>query len=97
MATPKSISVSISDAATTTILFYDPKLPFEARWIDLVLRLTVEEKVAQMLHEAPAILRSSIAEYSWYNECVHGVARAGVAMVFPQAISLAEIKKFSVP
>lgn len=50
-----------------------------------------------MLHEAPAILRSSIAEYSWYNECVHGVARAGVAMVFPQAISLAEIKKFSVP
>lgn len=78
-------------------MFYDPKLPFEARWIDLVLRLTVEEKVAQMLHEAPAILRSSIAEYSWYNECVHGVARAGVAMVFPQAISLAEIKKFSVP
>ena len=55
MATPKSISVSISDAATTTILFYDPKLPFEARWMDLVLRLTVEEKVEQMLHEALAI------------------------------------------
>ncbi len=94
---PKSISVSISDASTTTILFYDPKLPFEARWMDLVLRLTVEEKVAQMLHEGPAIPRSSIAECSWYNECVHGVARAGIAMVFPQAIGLAEIKKFSVP
>ena len=43
-----------------------------------------------MLHEAPAIPRSSIAEYSWCNECLHGIARAGVGVVFPQAIGPAD-------
>ena len=51
--------------------------------------MTLEEKIRQMLHEAPAIERLGIPEYNWWNECLHGVARAGVATVFPQAIGLA--------
>jgi beta-glucosidase len=79
----------MSEAANTNIPFYDPELSFEARARDLVSRLTVAEKGAQMLHEAPAIPRFGIPEYNWWNECLHGVARAGVATVFPQAIGLA--------
>ena len=69
--------------------FQDPDLPLEARLNDLVGRLTVAEKAAQMLHEAPAIERLGIPAYNWWNEGLHGVARAGVATVFPQAIGLA--------
>jgi beta-glucosidase len=75
----------------TDIPFYDTELSFEERARDIVSRLTVEEKAAQMLHEAPAIPRFGIPEYNWWNECLHGVARAGVATVFPQAIGLAAI------
>ena len=75
----------------TSIPFYDTKLSFEERARDIVSRLTMEEKAAQMLHEAPAIPRFGIPEYNWWNECLHGVARAGVATVFPQAIGLAAI------
>src|SRR5690606_12985482 len=56
---------------------------------DLVSRLTLEEKAAQMLHEAPGIPRLGVPPYNWWNECLHGVARAGIATVFPQAIGLA--------
>jgi beta-glucosidase len=69
--------------------FQDPDLPIEERIADLVGRLTMEEKAAQMLHEAPAIPRLGISAYNWWNECLHGVARAGIATVFPQAIGLA--------
>src|SRR5512143_4353621 len=69
--------------------FRNPDLPFEARAADLVSRLTVEEKVSQLLHDAPAIERLSVPAYNWWNECLHGVARAGVATVFPQAIGMA--------
>jgi beta-glucosidase len=86
---PESISVSMSEAANTQIPFHDTVLSFEERARDLVSRLTVAEKAAQMLHEAPAIPRFGIPEYNWWNECLHGVARAGVATVFPQAIGLA--------
>ena len=78
-------------AVNTNIPFYDTKLSFEERARDIVSRLTMEEKAAQMLHEAPAIPRFGIPEYNWWNECLHGVARAGVATVFPQAIGLAAI------
>src|SRR3954465_12445136 len=78
-------------AVNTNIPFYDSKLSFEERARDIVSRLTIEEKAAQMLHEAPAIPRLGIPEYNWWNECLHGVARAGVATVFPQAIGLAAI------
>ncbi len=55
----------------------------------LVSAMTLEEKVSQLVFDAPAIERLSIPEYNWWNECLHGVARAGVATVFPQAIGLA--------
>src|SRR5688500_20146413 len=71
--------------------FLNPELPISTRVDDLVGRLTVEEKAAQMLHEAPAVPRLGIPAYNWWNECLHGVARAGVATVFPQAIGLAAI------
>ncbi|MFW6218640.1 MAG: glycoside hydrolase family 3 C-terminal domain-containing protein [Bacteroidota bacterium] len=58
--------------------------------IELLLSLlTPEEKVSQMCHQSPAIPRLGIDEYNWWNECLHGVARAGIATVFPQAIGLA--------
>lgn len=64
-------------------------LPFEERVQDLVSRMTLEEKVSQMAYNAPAIPRLSIPSYNWWNEALHGVARAGVATVFPQAIGMA--------
>lgn len=56
---------------------------------ELVSQMTLREKVAQTLHAAPAIPRLGIKAYNWWNEALHGVARAGVATVFPQAIGLA--------
>ena len=70
-------------------LYLNEELSFEERAKDLVSRLTTEEKVMQMLHNAPAIPRLNIPAYNWWNEALHGVARAGVATVFPQAIALA--------
>lgn len=67
----------------------DTSLPFAERAADLVSRLTLEEKIGQMLNASPAIPRLGIPAYDWWNECLHGVARAGVATVFPQAIGLA--------
>ncbi len=61
----------------------------EERVADLVSRMTLEEKVSQMVYDAPAIERLGIPKYNWWNECLHGVGRAGVATVFPQAIGLA--------
>jgi beta-glucosidase len=69
--------------------FQDPDLDIETRVNDLVARMTMEEKAAQMLHESPAISRLGVPAYNWWNECLHGVARAGIATVFPQAIGLA--------
>lgn len=62
---------------------------FEKRARELVAQMTLEEKAFQMVHGAPAIERLGIKAYNWWNEALHGVARAGVATVFPQAISLA--------
>jgi len=57
----------------------------------LVSKMTDEEMVYQTLHSAPSIERLGIKGYDWWNEALHGVARAGVATVFPQAIGLAAI------
>ena len=53
--------------------------------------MTLEEKVSQLLYNAPAVKHLDIPEYNWWNECLHGVARAGLATIFPQAIALAAI------
>ena len=69
--------------------FRNPSLPIEQRVDDLVSRMTLEEKVSQMVHTAPAIPRLGIPEYNWWSEGLHGAAREGYATVFPQAIGLA--------
>lgn len=69
--------------------FRNPELPLEERIEDLLSRLTPEEKVAQMMNVTPAIERLGIPPYDWWNEALHGVARAGQATVFPQAIAMA--------
>src|SRR6185312_13689727 len=69
--------------------FDNPDEEPQARAADLVSRMTLEEKISQMQNTAPAIPRLGIPEYDWWNEGVHGVARAGLATVFPQAIALA--------
>jgi beta-glucosidase len=69
--------------------FQNPDLPMAERVDDLVSRLTLDEKIAQMMNASPAIDRLGIPPYNWWNECLHGVARAGLATVFPQAIGLA--------
>ena len=56
---------------------------------ELVSQMTVEEKMSQMLYQSPAIERLGIPAYNWWNEALHGVARAGVATMFPQSIGLA--------
>jgi beta-glucosidase len=73
----------------TEFPFQDPDLSIDGRLADLLPRLTLGEKAAQMLHEAPAVPHLGIPAYNWWNECLHGVARAGIATVFPQAIALA--------
>jgi beta-glucosidase len=70
-------------------IYKDASLPIEKRVADLISRMTLEEKVSQMMNAAPAIPRLDIPSYDWWNESLHGVARAGVATVFPQAIGLA--------
>jgi beta-glucosidase len=69
--------------------YLDTNLPAERRAADLVSRMTLEEKSAQMQNAAPAIPRLGIPAYEWWNEGLHGVARAGQATVFPQAIGMA--------
>ena len=56
---------------------------------ELVARMTIEERASQLRYDAPAIPRLGIPAYNWWNEVLHGVARAGTATVFPQAIGLA--------
>src|SRR5258708_4003678 len=73
----------------TRAAYLDASLPLEKRVNDLVSRMTIEEKVSQMQDVARAIPRLNIPAYNWWNEGLHGVARAGHATVFPQAIGLA--------
>jgi len=72
-----------------TFPFQDPALPLEERINDLVSRMTLKEKADQLLYTAPAITRLGIPSYNWWNEALHGVARAGYATVFPQSITIA--------
>jgi len=70
-------------------VYKDTTLSFEDRARDLVSRMTLEEKISQLGHTSDAVARLGIPEYNWWNEGLHGVARAGIATVFPQAIGLA--------
>lgn len=68
--------------------YLDPGLTVEERVNDLVSRMTLQEKISQMMNDADSISRLGIPNYNWWSEGLHGVAAAGVATVFPQAISL---------
>jgi beta-glucosidase len=75
---------------TQTHAYLNPSLSIEARVNDLVSRLSLEEKVAQMLNSAPAIERLGVPAYDWWNECLHGVARTSFHVTsYPQAIGMA--------
>lgn len=69
--------------------FQDPANSNNIRVDDLIKRLTIKEKTGMMVNNSPAIERLGIPEYNWWNECLHGVGRAGKATVFPQAIGMA--------
>jgi beta-glucosidase len=96
----KSLLLSITLSSLATICtaqngigkfpFQDYKLPMEKRVKDIVSRLTLEEKVSQMLNATPAVPRLGIPAYDWWNEVLHGVARTPFRVtVFPQAIAMA--------
>ncbi len=82
-----------TDTETDTVFdsdtYIDPNEEFSSRAEKLVSQMTLEEKVSQMGHISAGIPRLNIRSYNWWNEALHGVARSGIATVFPQAISLA--------
>lgn len=76
-------------AAQEKNAYLDPSLPRAERVEDLLSRLTLEEKIGMMMNGSRPVGRLGIPEYDWWNEALHGVARAGLATVFPQAIGMA--------
>jgi beta-glucosidase len=82
-------SIQKDKSSRDTVAYLNPDLPTDQRVDDLVSRMTLDEKIGQMMNSAPAIPRLHIAAYNWWNESLHGVARAGLATVYPQAIGLA--------
>lgn len=82
-------SVSMAQINGPIYPYQNVTLTPEKRAADLVSRMTLDEKVLQMQSTAPAIAHLNVPAYDWWNEGLHGVARAGLATVFPQAIGLA--------
>lgn len=78
----------IGQEKENNLRFENPSLSVDERVSDLISRLTLEEKVNQLMNNTAAIDRLGIPPYSYWNEALHGVARSGVATVFPQAIGL---------
>ena len=87
-ATAVVINACNTQAASDKSPWLNTSLSIPERVDLLVAQMTLEEKIAQMMHQAPAIPRLGIPEYNWWSEGLHGVARAGLATVFPQAIGL---------
>jgi beta-glucosidase len=84
------IAVALScSSCRQSALYKNPSAPLDRRVEDLLSRMTLEEKVSQLTNDSAAIERLDVPAYNWWNECLHGVARAGRATVFPQAIGLA--------
>ena len=84
-----TVTLTLTGQISDTAAYRNPDLAPEKRAADLVGRMTLDEKVLQMQDQAPAIARLGVPAYGWWNEALHGVARAGEATVFPQAIGLA--------
>ena len=85
-----ALGISAKAQAQEAYVFRDATLPIEVRVKDLISRLTLDEKVQLMKHDAPAIPRLGVPAYNWWNEALHGVARTSEKVtVFPQAIGMA--------
>ena len=69
--------------------YLNPSLPIDKRVDDLISRMTLEEKASQLVNQSRGIPRLGIPEYDWWSEALHGVARAGIATVFPEPVGLA--------
>jgi len=76
-------------AQQTTPIYENYTLPIDERIDDLIARMSLEEKASQMMDAAAALPKLNIPKYGWWSEALHGVARAGTATVFPQAIGMA--------
>ncbi len=83
------LGVGLGTTLSAQLPYQNPDLTPEQRATDLLQRLTVEEKVSLMQNNSPGIPRLGIRPYEWWNEALHGVARAGLATVFPQTIGMA--------
>src|SRR5688572_16905335 len=84
------VAALVNTATTQSLPAYkNPNLPIEQRVNDLLSRMTLEEKIGQMVNNTPAIERLGVPPHDYWNEALHGVARSGYATVFPQAIGLA--------
>ncbi len=81
------LAASVTDAAAQS--YKDSSLPIKERAALVLNELTLDEKIAMMMDDSPAIERLGIKRYNWWNEALHGIGRAGFATVFPQAIGMA--------
>ncbi len=88
-ALPGPVEVDAIPNVTTPVIYTDPSKPRDERVDDLIARMSLREKVSQLLNGAISIRRLNLPAYDYWNEALHGVARAGVATVFPQTIGLA--------
>ena len=84
-------AVNIPQSRSQTYAFKDPALPIGKRVLDLLGRLSIQEKIGFMIATSPAIPRLEIDKYYHGNEALHGVVRPGKYTVFPQAIGLASM------
>jgi beta-glucosidase len=85
-AAPSADPATVIPTITEPAIYKDASQPVEKRVADLIRRMSLQEKARQLGDTAPAIERLGIPRYGWWNEALHGVARAGTATVFPQAI-----------
>lgn len=83
------VGIGFTTLLSAQLPYQNPNLTPEQRATDLLQRLTLEEKASLMQNASPAIPRLGIKPYEWWNEALHGVARAGLATVFPQTIGMA--------
>jgi hypothetical protein len=84
---PCLVSAALSIAACiaqVAPIYKDPAAPLEKRADDLLSRMTLEEKIAQLMNDSPAIERLGVPAYNWWSECLHGIGRSGRATVFPE-------------
>ena len=86
MVDPRAMKIPI---VTDPVIYTDGSYPVDQRVADLIRRMSLQEKVGQLVNGAAEISRLGVPAYDYWNECLHGVARAGTATVFPQAIGMA--------